>query len=177
MSTRWLRPHNQFQGLGSAAAPMITDTGMRGFLKWARREYPAKVYQAIAGRIQQQIPSAFSGYMLGGWRNLARLNGFADTSPTIDTADAANSTPNAPSWSDQISQIIGTATGAYLNITQQQQQQQILNAQLQAAQNGRAPLPISLGSNGVTFTSAGQLTATEILLGIGALFLLRKVMK
>jgi hypothetical protein len=172
MSTRAIRPAGQWGGqpLGytrpsrpagwNLAGVAVTDTGLRGFLKWARQEYPAAVYQKIAAGIQQAFPQAFSGYMLGGWRNLAKLNGLADsTTPTVDTADAANSTPISPSWSDAISQIIGTATGAYLNVAQQQNQQAVLNAQLQAAQNGRAPLPISLSSSGITFGSTAALSA------------------
>jgi len=130
---------------------MITDTGMRGFLKWAQEQYPPAIYQRIAGDIQKRIPQAFSGYMLGGWRHTARLSGFADTAATVDTADAANSTPASPSWSDMISQIIGTATGAYLSVEQQRQQQQIIDSQLQQAQNGGKPLPVSLTSAGITF--------------------------
>ena len=146
-------------------ATAIIDTGPRGFLKWVRQEYPAPIYREIATRIQQRIPQAFSGYMLGGWRGLAKLNGFADSGATVDTADAANSTAGSPSWSDMISQIIGTATGAYLNIEQQQTQQQVLNAQLQNLQNGRPPLPISLSSNGVTFSSPGISWGPVLLFG------------
>lgn len=145
---------------------VITDTGMRGFLKWARQEYPAAIYQQIANAIQQRIPQAFSGYMLGGWRGLAKLNGFADAGATVDTADAANSTPGSPSWGDIISQVIGTATGAYLNVQQQQQQQQVLNTQLQNIQNGKAPAPISLSSSGITFgTTAGLGLGGALLIG------------
>lgn len=184
-STRPLRPGAQwpmpFRGLGdasAAAAVPITDTGMRGLLKWIRQQYPAAVYQKIAAGIQQAIPQAFSGYMLGGWRNTAKLNGFADTgTATVDTADAANSTPISPSWVDTISQLVGTATGAYLDVSQQQNQNAILNAQLTAIQNGRAPLPISLGSNGITFSAAGQTSITTLLLWLGGGYLVLKAAK
>lgn len=150
-------------------ATQITDTGMRGFLKWARREYPAAIYQKIAADIQARIPQAFSGYMLGGWRNTARLNGLSDGSTaTVDTADAANSTPGSPSWGDMISQIIGTATGAYLNIEQQQQQQQIINTQLQQVQNGKPPAAISLTQAGISFGQAGTSVSKVIVIGFAA---------
>jgi hypothetical protein len=91
-----------------SSAPPINDTGMRGFLKWAQREYPAQVYQQIAGQIQQRIPQAFSSYMLGGWRKFSRLAGLADgTTGTVDTSDAANSTPSDINWGNTISEIIG----------------------------------------------------------------------
>lgn len=164
-------------GDAAAAAPPIMDTGMRGFLKWARQQYPAAIYQQIATSIQQQIPQAFSGYMLGGWRNLAKLAGFADSSgtPTVDTADAANSTPIDPSWANAISQIVGTATGAYLDITQQQNQTAVLNAQLTAVQNGRAPLPISLTGSGVTFSASGATNISTVLIWGGIAFLVAKL--
>lgn len=148
----------------------ITDTGLRGFLKWARQEYPADLYQKLATAVQQRIPQAFSGYLGGGWKTLARLNGLADTTATVDTADAANSTASDPSWSDQISQIIGTITAGYLDVKQQQQQQQIVNTQLQQAQNGKTPIPMSLSSAGITFGSAGSSVGTAILVG-GAIYL------
>jgi hypothetical protein len=191
MSTRLIRPGAQW-GLGSTRpmraarqfgaatdAPPISDTGMRGLLKWIRQQYPAAVYQQIAAGIQQRLPQAFSGYMLGGWRNTAKLSGFADSSgtATVDTADAANSTPISPSWVDTISQLVGTATGAYLDVSQQQNQNAILNAQLTAIQNGRAPLPISLGANGITFSAAGQTSLVTLLLWLGGGYLVLKAAK
>jgi hypothetical protein len=162
-STRPMRASN-LRGFG---AMPIRDTGMRGFLKWAQQEYPPAIYQQIANGIQQHIPQAFSGYMLGGWRRFNRLNGLSDsTTPTVDTSDAANSTASSPSWGADISAIIGTATGAYLNIEQQQNQQAIINAQLQAAANGRAPLPISLSSSGITFGTAGITAGSLVLFAV-----------
>jgi hypothetical protein len=159
------------QRLGGLGAVQITDTGMRGFLKWAQGEYPPAVYQQIANAIQQNIPQAFTTYMLGGWRKFGRLNGFADTStPTVDTSDAANSSAIDPSWGNVISQIIGTATGAYLNVEQQQNQQAIINAQLQAAANGKAPLPISLSSSGITFGTTGITAGTLLVFGVLGFF-------
>jgi len=176
-STRPMRPAGQFAGLGDvgSSAPPISDTGMRGFLKWAQREYPAPVYQQIATRIQQQIPQAFSSYMLGGWRKFAKLGGLADgTTGTVDTSDAANSTASDINWGNTISQIIGTATGGYLAVSQQDNQNAIVQAQLQQAQAGKAPLNVSLGSSGITFaSSAAGMTLGGLLLvgGIGLLVL------
>jgi hypothetical protein len=173
-STRDMRGGRQFAGLGDvgSSAPAISDTGMRGFLKWLQREYPPALYQQIANAIQQNIPQVFSGYMLGGWRKFARLNGLADgTTGTVDTSDAANSTPADVSWANPISQIIGTITGAYLNVAQQQNQNAIIQTQLQQAQAGGRPLNVSLGSSGITFGSTTALSAGGLLL-IGGLGLL-----
>lgn len=152
----------------------ISDTGMRGFLKWAKREYPTAIYQKIAQDIHQALPQAFNGYMLGGWRAQAKRSGFADATPTVDTADAANSTAIDPTWSNIINNLIGTATGAYLDIRQQQQQQQVINAQLQNAQAGKSPLPISLSSNGITFGQQAGIGAAGVLVaGVLGFFALK----
>lgn len=145
----------------------ITETGMRGFLKWAREQYPEPIYQKIAQGIQQRIPQAFSGYMLGGWRTTARKTGFADAStPTVDTADAANTTAGSPDWGAIISQVIGTATGAYLDVQQQRQNQAIVQTQVQQIQNGKPPAPISLSQAGITFGSAGTTVSTVLVVGL-----------
>jgi hypothetical protein len=178
--TRDMRAARMFAGLGdvgSSQAP-ISDTGIRGFLKWAQREYPPQIYQQIANGIQQNIPQAFSGYMLGGWRKFARLNGLADgTTGTVDTADAANSTASDINWGTTISQIIGTATGAYLDVAQQQNQNAIVQTQLQQAQAGKAPLNVSLGSSGISFGSTTGLSLGGLLLIGGLGFLALKAAK
>lgn len=186
MSTRPMRASNLYfrPGLGSTrparpsawrlGASVVMDTGMRGFLKWARQEYPPAIYQRIAAGIQRAIPQAFSGYMLGGWRKFSR---FGDaTTPSVDTADAANSTAIDPSWGNTISQIIGTATGAYLNIEQQQTQQAIVNQQLQNAANGKPPVAVSLSSSGITFGGAAVSVGT-LLIGGGLLFLALRLLR
>jgi len=155
----------------------ITDTGTRGFLKWMRQEYPPALYAKMAQQIQQQIPQAFSGYMLGAWRGLARLNGFADSSgtATVDTADAANSSAMDPGWAADISQIIGTSSAAFTNVEQALNQQKIVNTQLQQAQAGKTPLPITLSSSGITFGSAGWTVGSLTVIAIVGYFGLKAV--
>lgn len=183
-STRPYRAANRFANLGTspASAPAITETGMKGFLKWCQREYPPEIYQQIAAAIQHQFPQAFSSYMLGGWRKYAKLNGLADgTTGTVDTSDAANSTPSNPSWADQISEIIGTITGAYVTGSQAQatqaNQQAILQAQLQQAQAGKPPLNVSLSDSGIAFATGAGLTTGGLLLIGGLGYLLLKAAK
>jgi hypothetical protein len=151
---------------------------MKGFLKWIQREYPPEIYQQIANRIQTQFPQAFASYMLGGWRKYAKLNGLADgTTGTVDTSDAANSTASNPSWSDQISEIIGTITGAYVSATQAQNQQAIVQQQLAQAQAGRRPLNVSLGASGITFGSAATWSIGSIVLIAGVGYLALRALK
>jgi hypothetical protein len=45
----------------------ITDTGIRGFLKWFAREQPG-LYKKIAPQLPKVAPAAFSDYDNGGWR-------------------------------------------------------------------------------------------------------------
>jgi hypothetical protein len=49
-----------------SAAP-ITETGVRGFLKWFKREQPA-LYSKIAPLLPKKVPAAFSNYEAGGYR-------------------------------------------------------------------------------------------------------------
>lgn len=50
----------------------ITETGIRGFLKWFAREQP-EIYKAVAPVIAKKVPKAFSDYHAGGWK-VAGLN-------------------------------------------------------------------------------------------------------
>lgn len=176
-STRPAPAARRFAGLGDvgSSAQPITDTGIRGFLKWAQREYPAQIYQQIAAGIQQRIPQAFSSYMLGGWRKFSRFGGLGDA--TVDTSDAANSGASDVNWGNTISEIIGTATGAYLNVSQQQNQNAIVQTQLQQAAAGNRPLNVSLGSSGITFSPTTGLTAAGGLLLLGLGFVALKAFK
>jgi hypothetical protein len=143
----------------------ITSTGPKGFLTWFKREQPA-IYAQIAPALQQKYPQAFSGYMSGGWR----FHSLADDSPTVDTSDAANTGAVATDIANGISQVIGTASAAYLNYEQQQQQNAIVNAQLENAVLGRPPLNVSLTGNGVPQVSFAATTAGQFSLGTALLW-------
>lgn len=45
----------------------ITDTGMRGFLKWFKQNQPG-IYQKIAPQLPALVPNMFSQYHAGGWK-------------------------------------------------------------------------------------------------------------
>lgn len=45
----------------------ITDTGIKGFLKWFKQEQP-NLYLKVAAQMPQSVPAAFSNYNQGGWR-------------------------------------------------------------------------------------------------------------
>lgn len=63
-------------------ATQITDTGIRGFLKWFQQQQPA-IYKAIAPKLPKMVPQAFSGYMNGGWKYMHRVGlGQFDTTDT-----------------------------------------------------------------------------------------------
>ena len=51
-----------------AATPApITDTGMRGFLKWFKQNQPV-IYANVAPKLAAAVPAAFSQYHAGGWK-------------------------------------------------------------------------------------------------------------
>jgi len=51
-----------------AATPApITDTGMRGFLKWFKQNQP-EIYAKVAPKLAATVPAAFSQYHAGGWK-------------------------------------------------------------------------------------------------------------
>lgn len=60
-------------GFKGSNAPPITDTGMRGFLKWYQREQP-ELYQQVAPKIATLAPEVFGDYnqsVTASVRNLA----------------------------------------------------------------------------------------------------------
>lgn len=56
-----------------AAATKITDTGIRGFLKWFKGQQPG-IYAKAAPVIAAKVPQAFSGYHDGGWKTAGMSN-------------------------------------------------------------------------------------------------------
>lgn len=227
----------------------ITDTGLRGFLKWFAQVQP-DIYKKIAPVLPTKIPQGFSGYHAGGWRvaglsrdeavdKLNRLNGLKDIyrgnfskraglndlsdyssysgtgssmldpitvtasysdglspittdftgqldapittdvsslvgMPTVDTASAANTGPTASTILQGIASVISAGSQAYLSTQQAATQNKVVNAQLQRAAAGLAPLPTSLTSLGVPQASvtASMGTGTLLILLAGAAGLL-----
>ena len=168
----------------------ITDTGIRGFLKWLKTVQPG-IYAKVAPQLATKTPAAFSDYHAGGWRiaglshsqAVARLNGLGDTtnslgisSPTIDSmafdpnsvsapapvdvSTAANSGSGSTSTTDLIGSIIQGVSSLYLTKQQANIQQQVVNTQLQRAALGLPPLPTSLTNLGVPQVSVGLSTGT-----------------
>jgi hypothetical protein len=45
----------------------VTDTGIRGFLKWFQQVQPG-IYKQIAPQLPTKVPTAFGQYEAGGWR-------------------------------------------------------------------------------------------------------------
>src|SRR5208282_1772051 len=90
----------------------ITDTGVRGFLKWFRQEQPG-LYKKVAPQVAAQLPQAFSGYHDGGWKTAGmsrtqvnammnrQFSGLGD-----DTIDISNDLTPVESAGD----LIGTPT-------------------------------------------------------------------
>jgi hypothetical protein len=62
-------------------------------------------------------------------------------------------------------------------VSQQQNQNAIVQTQLQQAQAGKAPLNVSLGSSGITFGTTAGLTVGSLALLGGLAFLVLKATK
>lgn len=165
------------------STPNITDTGVRGFLKWFRAEQPG-LYKKVAAKVSDQVPRAFSDYHLGGWRiaGLGQSDALTALSvdpslvslPMIDVSDAANAGVGSSSITDTISNIVKGISSLYLTKKQADIQQQVVNTQLQRAAAGLPPLPQSLANLGVPQVSVGLSsgTGTGIAIAVGGALLL-----
>lgn len=162
-----------------------TAAGTRGFLQWFRQWQPG-IYAKIAPELPRKAPHLFSDFEDAGGvagaqaRSLQGLGDAAtglmvpidlsaatDTTaavPSVDVADAANNTATDGSTANWLSSLIGGISGAYMTYTQAQNNQAIVNAQLQRAQEGLPPLSIAPGSNGVPTITAGLGGSSNMLL-------------
>src|SRR6516162_8074928 len=127
----------------------ITDTGLRGYLRWLQADQPA-IYKAVAPQIAQLLPQVFSDYE----QSLAQgaLFGLSDDVTTTDTgtatlfsttdafnpsgasaqvaapsassspdvASVANTGPASPDITQAIANLVGSAAQAYMSVNAQQ---------------------------------------------------------
>lgn len=82
----------------------VTDTGIRGFLKWFKQVQPG-LYKSVAPQIVKQVPAAFSNYHNGGWA-VAGLS-------REDTVDKLNAMYAGPSFSARSPQGFGDLYASY----------------------------------------------------------------
>lgn len=158
----------------------ITDTGMKGFLKWLQGFQPG-LYAKIAPELPRKAPQLFADFeAAGGVSGAAQrsLSGLGDDAvslapidvtagvdlPTVDVADAANSGPTDSSSTDWLSSLINGASQAFMTVSQAQTQQSIVNAQLQRAAAGLPPLSITATQAGVPLIGVGTRSSTWLLL-------------
>lgn len=156
----------------------INDTGTRGFLKWLQADQPG-IYARIAPNLPRLAPQLFSDFEAGGAAAGAhrRAAGMGDvtlqpidvtatgTVPTVDVADAANSTATDGGTASWLSSLINGVSSAYMTVTQANTNQQIVNAQLQRAAQGLPPLSISSGAAGVPTITAGASSSSLLIWG------------
>lgn len=109
--------------------------GTKGFLEFVRKALPT-TYRAIENEL----------------RASGQLSGLALTAPVTAAATEA---PPSSSLVSTIKEIANVAAQAYLTREQIQSQQQILNVQLQRAQQGLPPLPIDPTTYGLPQPSIG----------------------
>lgn len=170
----------------------ITETGIRGFLKWLRQDQPG-IYARAAPIIAQQVPEAFSDREQS--MAMGALMGFADdaapgtttffgdsapfddsasvpTAATTDVADAANSGAASPATTSVIGNIVNSVAQYFLNKQQADIHAQQTQQQLQLAAAGLSPNPVSstsLGVRRVTTASTGASGTVGNVVAIGLL--------
>lgn len=185
----------------------IYDTGIKGFLKWMKADNPglyAKVAPVLAQKVPQAFSTyEATKARLGRLANyhLGRLGDTTQSSPGLvdisfdpgqlvttdsatqavsdasDVSDVANSGSSTPSITSLITGIVGGISSLYLAKNQVDIQKQVTAIQLQRAQSGLPPLPISTAQLGVPQVAIGLSTSTQSMLlwgglGLGALVLL-----
>ena len=174
----------------NSAKPEISETGLKGYLKWLQREQPA-VYRKVAPVIAAKQPAAFSDYnqSLAQRMNMRRgrlsLRGLGDDSDdtgitsitfdpndlsltsqasnAIDVSDAANSGTGSSSLTSWLTALVGGASQLYLTKSQLDTAQQVTNLQLQRAQAGLPPLNIDMTKMGVPSVAVGLSSSTQSL--------------
>ena len=180
----------------------ITDTGIRGYLKWLQADQP-QLYLHVAQSLPYLAPGAFSD----GEQSRA-MAGLGDDSltfspstttdygltlavPTIDpnlqamanqtdTASAANQGASSPDITSTITSLITGATQGLLAVNQVDTLKQVNAIQLQRAQAGLPPLNTSSLNLGVPSVNLGLSSGTlqaggiglAVVAGLAVLFLL-----
>lgn len=136
----------------------VTQRGTKGLLAWMKKALP-RTYTGLVRELNSS----------------ARVAGLGDVNP-LQTASEA---PTSKSLVDTIKDIANVVGQAYLTREQMQAQQQILNVQLQRAQQGLPPLaidPQTYGlpqpSIGVSLDSGTKTTLLWIAGGLGVALLL-----
>jgi hypothetical protein len=174
----------------------ITDTGVRGYLKWLKQDQP-NVYRVVAPVIAQRFPEAFSDHeqsvALGflnddapGVTTTFDPTSSFDTSATSassgagapDVAQAANTGATSPSVANDIANLVTNTTQA---LSQAFNQYQLTQAQITAVNNinalqaqhmaaGNPPATVSSSSLNIPFIS-GPVSAATAGTGLGVAIL------
>lgn len=172
----------------------ITDTGLRGYLKWVQQDQP-NVYKIVAPMIAQRFPQAFSdheqsvafGFLADDASGTSTYFGdtpafdtSASSGSTVDVAQAANTGASSPSLVNDIANLVSSVTTGLAKYQLTQAQIQAVNnvnqAQAAHAAAGGTPLQISSSSLNIPFISGISPTATTavsstlaVALGVGGL--------
>ena len=158
----------------------IIDTGLRGYLKWLRRDQPA-IYMKVAPVLAAKVPEAFSDREQSNAMGV--LMGLGDdaesgaSGASTDVADAANTGAASPSIGAIIGNLVTAAGQIYLTKTQVDALGKVNDMQLQRVAAGLNPLDVSSLNFGVPTVNVGVAPKTGTLLfGLllvgGALWLL-----
>jgi hypothetical protein len=179
----------------------VTDTGIRGYLKWLQADQP-QLYQYVAQQLPYLAPGAFSdgeqsramaglGDDLTFQPSTTADSGLTLAVPTLDpnlvamanqtdTASAANQGTSSPDITSTITSLITGATQGLLAVNQVDTLKQVNAIQLQRAQAGLPPLNTSSLNLGVPSVNLGLSSGTlqaggiglAVVAGLAVLFLL-----
>jgi len=136
----------------------IIDTGLRGYLKWLRRDQPG-IYRKVAPVLAAKIPEAFSdreqSHALGVLMGLGDDAEPGASGASTDVADAANTGAASPSITGIIGNLVAAAGQVYLTKTQLDALKQVNNMQLQRVNAGLNPLDVSGLNFGIPTVNVG----------------------
>jgi hypothetical protein len=152
----------------------ITDTGVRGYLKWLKADQP-NLYMMVAPVIAQTVPGAFSnheqsmaqgtlmGFSQDGTGSSDSSDGSSASATGLDVANAANTGAVSSDITAAIQGIVNGYSQVTLQRAQLQALQTINNTQLARAAAGLPPLMTTSNSMGVPTISgvSGQTTVSS----------------
>lgn len=155
----------------------ITDTGVRGYLKWLKLTQPA-IYVKVAPVLAAKVPEAFSdreqSNALGALLGLGDDAEAGASGASTDVADNANTGAASSSITGIIGNLVTAAAGVYYAKNQLDTLKQINDMQLQRVAAGLRPLEIDPSTFGVPTVNVGVAGTTlaaggGLLIGLGLL--------
>ncbi len=155
----------------------ITDTGVRGYLKWLRKTQPA-IYMKVAPVLAAKLPEAFSdreqSHAMGALMGLGDDAEAGASGASTDVADNANTGAASSSITGIIGNLVNAAATGYYTYEKLSTLKQLNDMQLQRVAAGLRPLEIDPETFGVPTVNVGVAPGTikagsALVIGLGLL--------